>query len=306
MPCAIRRSNPVVADQDHADPNRQDEAILDLACAIEVFQTGALVHDDIIDESDLRRGRPSAHKALQEVAHSAAIGKGLGLMLGDMLATCSIDIASQCGRTLPNAVPILHAFLNMQRDVEVGQVLDLAVELTPLDDPARLAEASLRVFRWKTASYTTIAPILLAFLASGMDPDSADRYAQSVGIPVGIAFQLADDLIDVIGTSDTTGKPVGGDIREGKRTVLLADALRLASPTDRDALMDMFLSPSRGDAQVAAAMAIFTRSGAIEASRHRITRLWQEAERAVDDLPLGADGKEIIRRACAAFIARIG
>lgn len=113
----------------------------------------------------------------------------------------------------------------MQREVEIGQVLDLAVEMTPLSNPEALANASLNVFRWKTASYTTIAPLLLALLAAGESPDQARHCALAVGRPLGLAFQLADDLLDVVGSSRNTGKPVGGDIREGKRTVLLADAL---------------------------------------------------------------------------------
>lgn len=147
-------------------PDRRD-AMIDLACAIEVFQTAALVHDDIIDESDLRRGRPSAHRALEQAVHSGAIGRGLGLMLGDILATACIEITRRSASRLPNTDALNEAFLTMQREVEIGQVLDLAVEMTPLSNPEALANASLNVFRWKTASYTTIAPLLLALLAAG-------------------------------------------------------------------------------------------------------------------------------------------
>ena len=130
-------------------PDRRD-AMIDLACAIEVFQTAALVHDDIIDESDLRRGRPSAHRALEQAVHSGAIGRGLGLMLGDILATACIEITRRSASRLPNTDALNEAFLTMQREVEIGQVLDLAVEMTPLSNPEALANASLNVFRWKT------------------------------------------------------------------------------------------------------------------------------------------------------------
>ena len=82
-------------------------------------------------------------------------------------------------------------------------------------------EASLNVFRWKTASYTTIAPLEFGMLAAGIGKDDARKQALAVGLPLGLAFQLADDLLDVVSSSSNTGKPVGGDIREGKRTVLL-------------------------------------------------------------------------------------
>ena len=121
-------------------PDRRD-AMIDLACAIEVFQTAALVHDDIIDESDLRRGKPSAHRALEQAVHSGAIGRGLGLMLGDILATACIEITRRSASRLPNTDALNEAFLTMQREVEIGQILDLAVEMTPLSDPEALANA---------------------------------------------------------------------------------------------------------------------------------------------------------------------
>ena len=123
------------------------DAMIDLACAIEVFQTAALVHDDIIDESDLRRGKPSAHHALEQAVHSGAIGRGLGLMLGDILATACIEITRRSASRLPNTDALNEAFLTMQREVEIGQVLDLAVEMTPLSNPEALANASLNVFQ---------------------------------------------------------------------------------------------------------------------------------------------------------------
>ena len=117
------------------------DAVLDLACAVEVFQTAALVHDDIIDDSDLRRGRPSAHRALASGTHSDAIGRGLGIMLGDMLATSSVDIANRAARRLSRSDDVVGAFRTMHREVEIGQVLDLAVEWIPLDDPEELVRA---------------------------------------------------------------------------------------------------------------------------------------------------------------------
>ena len=273
-------------------PDRRD-AMIDLACAIEVFQTAALVHDDIIDESDLRRGRPSAHRALEQAVHSGAIGRGLGLMLGDILASAS---------RLPNTDALNEAFLTMQREVEIGQVLDLAVEMTPLSNPEALANASLNVFRWKTASYTTIAPLLLALLAAGESPDQARHCALAVGRPLGLAFQLADDLLDVVGSSRNTGKPVGGDIREGKRTVLLADALSAADTADKADLIAIFEEDCRNDNQVARTIELFTSTGALDRSRERIAALWGESRKAIAGLELNSEAQRRLTEACARFV----
>ncbi|RSX51345.1 polyprenyl synthetase family protein [Bifidobacterium samirii] len=282
-------------------PDARD-AMLDLACGIEVFQTAALVHDDIIDDSDLRRGKPAAHKAMAALAGDEAIGRGLGIMLGDLLATASVAIADEAARNLHGADRLTAAFLNMHREVEIGQVLDLAVELASLDDPQRLAAASLDVFRWKTASYTTIAPIELGLIAAGTPADEARRRALAVGGPLGLAFQLADDLLDVVGDSRATGKPVGGDIREGKRTVLLADALEGADAAGRDELRAMFEAPSRDADQVARAIALFESSGAIARSRARIADLWDDTVRAVDAWGLDVAARDALLAVCARFV----
>ena len=281
------------------------DAVLDLACAVEVFQTAALVHDDIIDDSDLRRGRPSAHRALASGTHSDAIGRGLGIMLGDMLATSSVDIANRAARRLSRSDDVVGAFLTMHREVEIGQVLDLAVELNPLDDPEELVRASLNVFRWKTASYTTIAPLKFGMLAAGLDASAARDLAMSIGLPLGLAFQLADDLLDVIGSSLNTGKPVGGDIREGKRTVLLADALSGADEPERAELIGMWEAPSRCEEQVRRAITLFASTGAIERSHGRIRNLWNASKSIIDALDVPDDRKELLIRACARFVPTV-
>ncbi len=97
---AFDATDPQGHDDDDAHARGRD-AVLDLACAIEVFQTAALVHDDIIDDSDLRRGKPAAHKALGTTSHSASLGRGLGIMLGDLLATASVDIAHAAAQRMP-------------------------------------------------------------------------------------------------------------------------------------------------------------------------------------------------------------
>lgn len=284
---------------------RDFDALLDLACAVEVFQTGALVHDDIIDDSDLRRGKPSAHRAFSTGTHSEAIGHGLGIMLGDMLATASVDIADKAASKLTHGSDVVAALLNMHREVEVGQVLDLAVELNPLDDPDELVEASLNVFRWKTASYTTIAPLEFGMLAAGIGKDDARKQALAVGLPLGLAFQLADDLLDVVGSSSNTGKPVGGDIREGKRTVLLADAINTANDTQRRELIDMWEADSRSETQVKRAIELFEQTGAIERSRGRIADLWNKSKTAIETLSLSEYHESLLIEACSRFVPSI-
>ncbi|WEV46135.1 polyprenyl synthetase family protein [Bifidobacterium sp. ESL0690] len=309
-----------IAIQNHSDPAAAAEvnasgqnlatthnvpnAILDLACAIEIYQTSALVHDDIIDDSPLRRGRPSAHVALTRQDAPSNLGTGLALMLGNMLATASLDIAARALESpeLQHANDNLHTFAQMQRAVEIGQTLDLGAETISLKQPDKLIDASLNVFAWKTASYTTIAPLELGLCAAGMSPETACQAAHDIGLPLGIAFQLADDLLDVTGTSQSTGKPVGGDIREGKHTVLLADALKSADTPDRDRLINFYQQPTRNEAEVANVLDLFASTGAIDISRKRIHDLWKQTKNAIDKTDMTSAGRATLTAACTHFI----
>lgn len=282
-----------------------DDAAADVACAIEIFQTAALVHDDIIDDSDMRRGLPAAHKALSRAVGSPSMGRGLAIMLGDLLATASVDVAHRASRSFPESRDaLMDIFLRMHREVEVGQFMDLAVETISLDDPAALRDSAERTYRWKTASYTTIAPIELGLVCAGADARTAHDAALAIGEPLGVAFQINDDLIDVIGSSKSTGKPVGGDIREGKRTMLLADALDGADESDRRHLVESYASADESGRDVERITGIFKRSGAIAASRSRIDDLWRQSLTALADRAqaLGIRDTSSLCAMCARFV----
>lgn len=315
-----------------AHPVIDRKALLDLACSIEIFQTGALVHDDIMDESTLRRGRPAAHVALadsyrrylramdsavvragaregQEERHEDIVsGRGLGIMLGDLLATVSLIAAQDAvGETVGHGV--LSVLLDMQREVEIGQVLDEANSAPTLRDPAALIANCRVIYRRKTASYTTIAPLRIGLLACGLDSRRAGMWARRIGEPLGIAFQLRDDLADLLPSTPPTGKPLGGDIREGKRTMVFADALRLlasSSPASRDRLLALYCLPERSEKQVHEAHALILDSGAVQTSRLRIGRLAQLARDELDgclsSLPHTASGEKLLRAIARDFV----
>ena len=139
-------------------------------------------------------------------------------------------------------------------------------------------------------------------LAAGLSKDDARRRALAVGLPLGLAFQLADDLLDVVGSSRNTGKPVGGDIREGKRTVLLADAINAADDGQRRELIDMWEADSRSETQVQRAIELFGQTEAIAQSRNRIADLWHASKSAINALDLSECRKSPLIEACARFV----
>lgn len=334
-PRSDARNNSDATSSPTATPTSEplDPFALDLACALELFQTGALVHDDIMDESVLRRGEDSAWVALaQQYSHYSELfhtsvdqhsqvvgGRGLAIMLGDLFATISLIAANNaCSqaqaetavhpRTEPQAHAQTHAepqahaesqaqaqaaqlssavmtaMLTMQREVEIGQVLDQANSITPLDNPEEIVANCWSVYERKTASYTSIIPFTLGLLCAGLDENLARLSGFGIGRPVGIGFQIHDDLMDVVPSNPPTGKPLGGDIREGKRTILLADALILADPDERHTLINLYSKSARTNEDVAQVMAIFQRSGAIERSWQRLQELKHSSDEALDKL----------------------
>lgn len=316
-----------------AGEENTDQAVIDLACALEVYQTSALVHDDIIDNSPLRRGKPSSHMVLSNLTGpeenpertdlgnpmrqdhlgagrsseaTAARGRGLGILLGDLLSTSSSDLVSRASASLPSGESILRAFLGMQTAVETGQVLDMGMEIMPLDDPEQLRREAFRTMGWKTASYTTMAPLALGLMAGGIDPDRTRALAYDLGLHLGLLFQLRDDLLDVEGRSGQTGKPQGGDILEGKRTVLLADTLSMASPDEAERLRAAYRAPQRTPDQVAWVRRLMETSGAVEKSRNRMDRLTSSVHEEIANLcrELSLDDRQgsIIERACRRFM----
>ena len=307
-----------------AGEENTDQAVIDLACALEVYQTSALVHDDIIDNSPLRRGKPSSHMVLSNLTGpeenpertdlsagrsseaTAARGRGLGILLGDLLSTSSSDLVSRASASLPSGESILRTFLGMQTAVETGQVLDMGMEIMPLDDPEQLRLEAFRTMGWKTASYTTMAPLALGLMAGGIGPDRTRALAYDLGLHLGLLFQLRDDLLDVEGRSGQTGKPQGGDILEGKRTVLLADTLSMASPDEAERLRETYMAPRRTPDQVSWVQHLMETSGAVEKSQDRMDRLTGSVHEEIANLcrELSLDDRQssIIERACRRFM----
>ena len=300
------------------NPDRE-QAVVDLACALEVYQTSALVHDDIIDGSPRRRGRPATHLALsRSVAGNDSSGRaparpdvrgtGLGILLGDLLASLSTDMALQAAADLPQGPAIGRTFQAMQTAVVTGQVLDMGMEEACLDNPERLRRQALHTMAWKTASYTTLTPLALGLLAAGADIKEHKESVRALGLDLGLAYQLADDLLDVTGDDRRTGKPVGGDIREGKRTVLLADTLAMADSDQAKEVRRIYDSPAerRKDSQVNMVRDLMQSCGAVEASRQRMAdlsvRAQARAQALAHDLHLPASGRTIFLEACRRFL----
>ena len=222
-------------------------AVIRAAAALELLQACALLHDDLIDRSDTRRGRPSVHRAVAaDYAGADHLGVSVALLLGDLALAWADDLFVDAAHSCARLDAVLPDWQAVRTEVLSGQLLDVLVTASPPTDAAvQLADADL-INRYKTAAYTVTRPLLLGAELAGADPD-VRRSLSDYGQAVGVAFQLRDDLLGVFGDPAVTGKPVAGDLLEGKRTALVAVARQRLSGIAL-AELDAGLGRPNGDA----------------------------------------------------------
>nr|WP_202422012.1 polyprenyl synthetase family protein [Gordonia sp. SID5947] len=251
---------------------------LRVAASLELVQACALIHDDIIDRSDTRRGHATVHRVFERshlddrwAGDAAHHGVAAAILLGDLALAWADDMvhghrpgdATEPGESAPRALPaaVGRVWSSMRTEVLGGQYLDIVNEAGGDESVG----AAYRVMRFKTAAYTVARPLELgATLASAPAPLISDL--RSIGHDLGVAFQLRDDLLGVFGDPERTGKPSGDDLVAGKRTALLA--VGLARAGERDPALAARLRAAIGrpltDDEVRGARAILTDVGAVD------------------------------------------
>jgi len=265
----------------HEAAGGQSEAALDASIGVELLHAYLLIHDDFMDQDDVRRGGPTLHRALG----ADHLGSSLALLSGSL---CEAWAYQLLGAAAPMAARTIE-------QVIVGQMADLR---GPRGRELSAAEV-LEIQRAKTGTYTFELPLHLgAALASASQPllDVLSAYAR----PLGVAFQIADDLLGTFGAPEVTGKPNASDLREGKRTLLVARALEKASTADAGRLRTQL---GRPDADVDELRAILRRSGAEASARADAERLCDDALRALDS-PLVPERVADQLRAIAIYAVR--
>ncbi|MCU1425555.1 MAG: geranylgeranyl pyrophosphate synthase [Microbacteriaceae bacterium] len=276
-------------------------AVVSAATSLEFFHAAALVHDDIMDNSDTRRGRPSAHKRFETLHKQAhwlgsprGFGESAGLLLGDLLLAWSDELFDGALRALsiPGASEAARAEFNLMRtEVTVGQYLDIVEENAWRTHPeSELLPRAHRVIVYKSAKYSVEAPLAIGGALGGGTPKQLAAL-RAFGLPLGIAYQLRDDMLGVFGDPDVTGKPAGDDLREGKRTVLVALA-RTTLPANARSLLDELLGDPELDAhQITMLQGIIRDSGAIDKVERIIAHNVKLALSAMTDAPLSSSAR---------------
>jgi len=289
-----------------AGGNDSDEVVAAVS-ALELVQASALIHDDVMDASDTRRGEPAVHRRFANLhaAHgwdgaAESFGAASAILLGDLCLTWSDELLRVSGLDPAALLRARPVFDLMRTEVIAGQYLDVHAQAT--------ADSSLRrastVARYKSAKYTVERPLLLgAAIADAPAPVEAaySRY----GLALGEAFQLRDDVLGVFGDPATTGKPAGDDLREGKRTYLVAAALEGARNAAATRLRRSLGDPDLTEREVAGVREIIVDSGALRRTEERIASLTEAALDALAPLDLAADAATVLTELARAATHRI-
>ena len=271
-----------------ADDGPVAEPVLRAISALELLQAGALLHDDLMDASSVRRGAPTVHVAFaarhrENRLHGEPerFGLAAAVLLGDIALTWADDRLTTAGLpadALARAIPPWQA---MRTEMLAGQYIDMLTQAQGDES----ADAALRIDRWKTAAYTVRRPLHIGAAIAGADPAVLAAYDR-FGADLGIAFQLRDDLLGVFGDPAVTGKPAGDDIREGKRTLLMALGMRQAAPTDAESLRSALGQPDLTADDVAQVRTLLVNTGAVAAVEQRITDLTTAALDTITTAPI--------------------
>ncbi|MCW2803804.1 MAG: geranylgeranyl diphosphate synthase, type [Propionibacteriaceae bacterium] len=293
--------------------------LLSAAASLDLLHVSALVHDDVMDASDLRRGRPAAHRQFEALHTSAGwlgdpetFGRAGAILLGDLLVMWSVEMLQRAGlpdAALRSALPLAQA---MRTEVTCGQYLDVLAQVHPLRSSAAeilggqaaaaLADAN-RVVEYKSARYTVQRPCQFGAALGGAD-ERVQAALAAYGSPLGRAFQFRDDLLGVFGDPLVTGKPTGDDLREGKRTVLIAHAYAASTPVGQELLVRLLGDPALDEDGITLLHEVIISSGARDAVESMIEDGYQQALSALEGADLTDPGRTALTELATAAVRR--
>jgi geranylgeranyl diphosphate synthase, type I len=288
------------------EPAEDDAAVLQAVAALEFVHVSALVHDDVMDGARTRRGRPATHIGFADRHTDEALngdrevfGTGAAILVGDLALVWSDELLRRSGIS-PAALTRARAVWDtMRTEVTAGQYLDLLRAAGGLPGP----DGALTVARYKSAGYTVQRPLQLGAAIAGADAEVVEAYT-AVGLPLGEAFQLRDDVLGVFGDPAVTGKSADDDLREGKQTLLIALAEQEADEAGRRLLRDVLGNPAAGSGEFDAVRRLLEDTGARTRVEQRIDERTELARAAIAAAPIADDARAALDALAVAATTR--
>nr|WP_245381259.1 polyprenyl synthetase family protein [Kibdelosporangium banguiense] len=263
-------------------------AVLRAVSGLELIQACALVHDDLMDDSAVRRGSPTVHVTFGRLHQQQGwlgeperFGMAAAILLGDIALAWADDMFYGSGVAAPRIAAASEPWQAMRSEMLAGQYLDILTQVQGDESPS----AALRVARMKTAAYTVERPLQMGATLAGADTEVIERLRE-FGADIGVAFQLRDDLLGVFGDTEVTGKPAGDDLREGKRTLLVALGLQQAGEAGAAVIRHCLGRQDLTAQDIERTRSVLIESGAVDAVERRIEELTQTAMHALDSADL--------------------
>jgi geranylgeranyl diphosphate synthase type I len=292
----------------HLATRKEPTAAVPAAAALEHFQSWMLVHDDIIDHSETRRGGPTLHRLLAQehraiggIGNAEEYGFGMGITLGDLEEPFTVELLLSARAPAPRRLAALSEYARMTRLTAYGQLLDIRNGTV---DVAGVREADvLLVHELKSAVYTVSAPLRIGAILGGGRPGLLDDL-DAFGLAAGVAFQLRDDVLGTGFDSHASGKSAN-DLGEGKRTLLVVHAWRHGTDADRAAIRAVLGRPKASDADLEAARSAIRSSGSLAYSERKIAVLTAAAMRRVQrSRSLNASGRALMAEVAERLVRR--
>ncbi len=287
-------------------PGESDAAVLRAVAALEFVHASALVHDDVMDGALTRRGRPATHVGFAARHGDGALagdgdtfGIGAAILVGDLALVWSDELLRRSGISTAALSRARTVWDTMRTEVTAGQYLDLLRAAGGLPG----AQGALTVARYKSAGYTVQRPLQLGAAIAGAGPRAAEVYT-AIGLPLGEAFQLRDDVLGVFGDPTVTGKSADDDLREGKQTLLVALAEESADDDGRQLLGEALGNPVAGPEEFDALRALMESTGARAQVEQRIAERTALARTAIAEAPLADDARAALDALAVAATTR--
>lgn len=279
-----------------ANGSEDNDAIVKAATALEFLQACALIHDDVMDNSDTRRGKPASHKQFESLHQSQGwlsdatrFGEGAAILIGDLALSWADELLLTSGLTQQQSISAKSVYDIMRTELMAGQYLDLLEQVRREIDEER----AMKVIRFKSAKYTIERPLHMGAAIAGANHEVVSALS-TYGLELGTAFQLRDDVLGVFGDSQVTGKPAGDDLRERKQTLLVARTLTMASNTARNAFESLFTQTETSASDITSLQEIIADSGALESVEQTISQTTELAFESLETDEINPQAREAL------------
>ncbi len=273
------------------------ERMLRAAVSIELVHIFLLIHDDIIDRDEKRHGMATAHAHFESIARTvfshadaAHFGNSMAIIVGDMVGALGNQIIFESGFPPERVLKALAKLQNIISFTVLGEAQDILIEYAGKATEAEI----LSMYEHKTARYTLDGPLQLGVILAGGSNELAEAFGR-YAVPLGIAFQIQDDILGVFGSEERLGKPVGSDIEEGKISILVSRALERTSRGDQNELLHILKKGNAlSQADICRFRDILTVSGSLESARETARAYIESGKREILPLPLPAETKDFL------------